>query len=35
MSQSLKYDYKGEGVESFFNGVRELGKRNKTTKMKT
>ncbi|AOW26098.1 26S proteasome regulatory subunit N13 [Candida albicans P60002] len=32
MSQSLKYDYKGEGVESFFNGVRELGKKEQNDK---
>ncbi|EMG46921.1 hypothetical protein G210_2813 [Candida maltosa Xu316] len=29
MSQSLKYEYKGEGIEGFLNGVRELGKKDK------
>lgn len=27
LAQSLKYDYQGEGIESFLNGVRELGKK--------
>lgn len=25
LAQSLKYDYQGEGIEAFLNGVRELG----------
>lgn len=29
LAQSLKYDYKGEGIEPFLNGVRELGKKEK------
>lgn len=27
LAQTLKYDYQGEGIESFLNGVRELGKK--------
>ncbi|KAI5953385.1 hypothetical protein KGF54_002757 [Candida jiufengensis] len=27
LSQSLKYDYKGEGIENFLNGIRDLGKK--------
>lgn len=27
MSQSLKYDYKGEGVDGFLNGIRDLAKK--------
>lgn len=27
LAQSLKYNYQGEGVEGFLNGVRELGRK--------
>ena len=27
LAQSLKYDYKGEGIENFLNGVRQLSKK--------
>ncbi|KAI5954716.1 hypothetical protein KGF57_003739 [Candida theae] len=29
LAQSLKYDYKGEGIENFLKGVRELSKKEK------
>lgn len=32
LAQSLKYDYQGEGIESFLNGVRELGKKEEEEK---
>lgn len=29
LAQTLKYDYKGEGVDLFLQGIRELGKKEK------
>lgn len=27
LAQTLKYEYKGEGIENFLNGVRDVGKK--------
>lgn len=27
LAQSLKYDYKGEGIENFLNGIRQVSKK--------
>lgn len=29
LAQSLKYEYKGEGIDGFLNGIRELAKKEK------
>ncbi|CCE40669.1 Proteasome complex subunit Rpn13 ubiquitin receptor family protein [Candida parapsilosis] len=34
LAQSLKYDYKGEGIENFLNGIRELSKKEKEEEKK-
>lgn len=34
LSQSLKYDYQGEGVDGFLNGIRQLSKKEEEEEKK-